>query len=124
MKILWKRNSFCISPKLCRSCSFPQNFHTSKLREITVFFAVFHYSSYLSLFLKLFLFVSFTSEWYISGTVFFQITPVFAFKFLHCQAAKGNLFLLFVWPVLPLWIKNCSSIVYYFKTFYMDRILI
>ena len=57
---------------------------------ITVFFAVFHYSSYLSVFLKLFLFVSFTSEWHVSGTVFFQITPVFAFKFLHCQAVEGK----------------------------------
>ena len=27
-------------PKLCGNCAFPQNFHTRKLREITVFFAV------------------------------------------------------------------------------------
>ena len=27
-------------PKLCGNCSFPQNFHTTKLGEITVFFAV------------------------------------------------------------------------------------
>ena len=25
--------------KLCRNCALPQNFHTSKLREITVFYA-------------------------------------------------------------------------------------
>ena len=27
-------------PKLCGNCTFPQNFHTKKLGEITVFFAV------------------------------------------------------------------------------------
>ena len=27
-------------PKLCRDCAFPQNFHTKKSGEITVFFAV------------------------------------------------------------------------------------
>ena len=27
------------SPKLCGNCAFPQNFHTKKLGEITVFFA-------------------------------------------------------------------------------------
>ena len=27
-------------PKLCGNCAFPQNFHTRKLGEITVFFAV------------------------------------------------------------------------------------
>ena len=27
-------------PKLCENCVFPQNFHTRKLAEITVFFAV------------------------------------------------------------------------------------
>ena len=27
-------------PKLCRNCSFPQNFHTRKLGKITVFFPV------------------------------------------------------------------------------------
>ena len=27
-------------PKLCGNCVFPQNFHTRKLGEITVFFAV------------------------------------------------------------------------------------
>ena len=30
-----------IRPKLWGNCSFPQNFHTRKLVEITVFFAVF-----------------------------------------------------------------------------------
>ena len=28
-----------ICPKLCGNCAFPQNFHTRKLGEITVFFA-------------------------------------------------------------------------------------
>ena len=28
------------SPKLCGNCVFPQNFHTRKLGEIMVFFAV------------------------------------------------------------------------------------
>ena len=32
--------SFAIHPKLCGDCSFPQNLHTRKLVEITVFFAV------------------------------------------------------------------------------------
>ena len=27
-------------PKLCGNCAFPQNFHTRKLGEITVFFAM------------------------------------------------------------------------------------
>ena len=27
-------------PKLCGNCAFPQNFHTMKLGEITVFYAV------------------------------------------------------------------------------------
>ena len=27
-------------PKLCRNCAFPENFHTSKLGEISVFYAV------------------------------------------------------------------------------------
>ena len=34
---------FCgkaIRPKLCGNCAFPQNFHTRKLGEIAVFFAV------------------------------------------------------------------------------------
>ena len=29
-----------ICPKLCRNCAFPQNFHTRKLGEITIFYAV------------------------------------------------------------------------------------
>ena len=29
-------------PKLCGNCTFPQNFHTMKLGEITVFYAVIH----------------------------------------------------------------------------------
>ena len=29
-------------PKLCGNCAFPQNVHTRKLGEITVFFAVLH----------------------------------------------------------------------------------
>ena len=28
------------SPKLCGKCAFPQNFHTRKVGEITLFFAV------------------------------------------------------------------------------------
>ena len=36
--LVWK---FC-GKKLCRNCSFPQNFHTRKLCAITVFFAVRH----------------------------------------------------------------------------------
>ena len=31
----------CHRPKLCGNCAFPQNFHTRKLGEITVFYAVF-----------------------------------------------------------------------------------
>ena len=27
-------------PKLCGNCAFPQNFHTKKLGEITIFFEV------------------------------------------------------------------------------------
>ena len=30
-----------IRQKLCGNCAFPQNFHTTKLGEITVFYAVF-----------------------------------------------------------------------------------
>ena len=30
-----------IRPKLCGNCAFPQNFHTRKLGEITVFFTVY-----------------------------------------------------------------------------------
>ena len=42
--MMWK---FCgkaqaIRPKLCGNCAFPQNFHTMKLGEITVFYAVPH----------------------------------------------------------------------------------
>ena len=33
-------HSFAIRPKLCGSCAIPQNFHTRKLGEITVFYAV------------------------------------------------------------------------------------
>ena len=29
-----------IRPKLCGNCAFPQNFHTRKLGEISVFYAV------------------------------------------------------------------------------------
>ena len=29
-----------VRPKLCRNCAFPQNFHTRKLGETAVFFAV------------------------------------------------------------------------------------
>ena len=39
-----ERHSFGIvlgaSPKLCRNCAFPQNFHTRTLGEISVFYAV------------------------------------------------------------------------------------
>ena len=31
---------FAIRPKLCENCAFPQNFHTRKLGEITVFYAL------------------------------------------------------------------------------------
>ena len=44
MEILWKdtvSSQFrAIRPKLCGNCVFPQNFHTMKLGEITVFYAV------------------------------------------------------------------------------------
>ena len=43
MEILWKGTVSAVSrdsPKLCENCAFPQNFHTSKLGEITVFYAV------------------------------------------------------------------------------------
>ena len=30
-----------IRPKQCRNCAFPQNFHTNKLDETTVFYAVY-----------------------------------------------------------------------------------
>ena len=33
---------FAIRPKLCGNCAFPQNFHTRKLSEITVFFVACH----------------------------------------------------------------------------------
>ena len=43
MEILWKgtvSTEFRANrPKLCGNCTFPQNFHTRKLVEITVFFA-------------------------------------------------------------------------------------
>ena len=35
-----ERHSFRDRPKLCGNCAFPQNFHTKKLGEITVFYAV------------------------------------------------------------------------------------
>ena len=35
-----KNTVFSPSPELCGNCSFPQNFHTRKLGEIAVFFAV------------------------------------------------------------------------------------
>ena len=36
--MVWK---FCANrPKVCGNCAFPQNFHTMKLSEITVFYAV------------------------------------------------------------------------------------
>ena len=42
---LQTRSQFMVTlancPKLCRNCAFPQNFHTRKLGEITVFFTVF-----------------------------------------------------------------------------------
>ena len=44
MEILWKGTVYAKfranHPKLSRNCAFPQNFHTRKLGEITVFFAV------------------------------------------------------------------------------------
>ena len=33
--------NFAIGPKLCGNCAFPQNFHTKKVGEITVFYVVF-----------------------------------------------------------------------------------
>ena len=33
--------SLAICPKLCRNCTFLQNFYTRKLGEITVFYAVY-----------------------------------------------------------------------------------
>ena len=45
MEILWKDTVSAlfqaIRLKLCRNCAFPQNFHTRKLGEITVFLSVF-----------------------------------------------------------------------------------
>ena len=38
VEILWKRTA--IYPKLCPKCVFSQNFHTWKLGEITLFYAV------------------------------------------------------------------------------------
>ena len=44
--LVWKfcgKTQFPLSanrPKLCGNCAFPQNFHTMKLGEITVFYAV------------------------------------------------------------------------------------
>ena len=42
MEILWKdtvsAKFWAIRPKLCGNCAFPQNFHTRKLVQITVFF--------------------------------------------------------------------------------------
>ena len=44
MEILWKRTVsaefWAIRPQLCRNCAFPQNFHTMKLDEILLFYAV------------------------------------------------------------------------------------
>ena len=44
VEILWKGTVSewfrANHPKLCRNCAFPQNFHTRKLGEITVFYAV------------------------------------------------------------------------------------
>ena len=44
MEILWKDTVtayFLVNrPKLCGNCAFPQNFHTRKLGEITLFYAV------------------------------------------------------------------------------------
>ena len=38
----WEKNrNFANHPKLCGNCAFPQNFHTRKLGEITVFFSVY-----------------------------------------------------------------------------------
>ena len=47
-----------ICPKLCENCSFPQNFQTSELSEISIF-----YSCYYSLFQKVFV-----QKWYINHT--------------------------------------------------------
>ena len=43
VEILWKdtvSEYYANCPKLCGNCAFPQNFHTRKLGEITVFYAV------------------------------------------------------------------------------------
>ena len=52
MKILWKGTVSAqfraICTKLCGNCVFPQNFHTIKLGEITVFFLVLRNSFQLS----------------------------------------------------------------------------
>ena len=46
MEILWKgkvsTESRTIRPKLYGDCTFPQNFHTMKLEEITVFYEAFY----------------------------------------------------------------------------------
>ena len=46
VEILWKgtvsaKFQAIIRPKLCGNCAFPHHFHTRKLGEITVFYAVF-----------------------------------------------------------------------------------
>ena len=45
MEILWKGTVSAkfraIRSKLCGNCAFPQNFHTRKLGEIMVFYAVY-----------------------------------------------------------------------------------
>ena len=42
VEILWKGTVYAwvIRPKLCRHCTFPQNFHTRRLGESMVFYAV------------------------------------------------------------------------------------
>ena len=44
METFWKDTVYAgfqaIRPKFCGTCDFPQNFHTRKLDEITVFYAV------------------------------------------------------------------------------------
>ena len=40
-KVAQQLSNFRVNrPKLCGNCAFPQNFHTRKLGEITVFFSV------------------------------------------------------------------------------------
>ena len=80
METLWKDTVYtgfqAIRPKFCGTCDFPQNFHTRKLDEITVFYAVLVNLKYRFIIsFTIYIGLSFFNEYFHIGVYKYDIRP-------------------------------------------------